>query len=440
MTAPSSRTTDSTQQEVVITRLFDAPRDLVFEALTDPKHVQQWWSPHGFTNPRVEIDLRPGGMMLVDMRGPDGQIYPDKSIFHEIVPPERLVFTSTAFEDENGEAQLQVHHTITFDEQDGKTMLTLRARVLKASPEVMEALAGMEQGWSESFDKLEAVLKGVQWVNSRDRTPIAYDRYGDGPPVIMVAGALGTRSHADWNRAAQALAPRFTVITYDRRGRGDSLDLTPYEVQREVEDIEALIDAFGGSAYLYGISSGAVLALEAASRLPDKVIKLAMYEPPFITDDSRPPVPADYIARLQEFIAQGRRGDAVALFMTDAVGIPAEFVEQMRSAPVSEVFAGEEGMVPPEWAELEAVAHTLVYDAMIMGDTMSGKPLDAAKWSTATMPTLVITGGNSAPFFATGARALVAQLPNARHFVLEGQDHNVAPDALAPVLTEFFAG
>jgi len=376
----------------------------------------------------------------VDMRGPDGQIYPDKSIFHEIVPPERLVFTSTAFEDENGEAQLQVHHTITFDEQDGKTMLTLRARVLKASPEVMEALAGMEQGWNESFDKLEATLKGVQWVNSRDRTPIAYDRSGDGPPVIIVYGALGVRSHAAADGLIEPLAPRFTVITYDRRGRGDSLDLTPYEVQREVDDLEALIDLVGGQAALYGLSSGAVLALGTASRLPDKVTKVAMYEPPFLVDNSRPPVPADYIARLQEFIAEGRRGDAVALFMTDAVGIPAEFVEQMRSAPMSETFADEEGMVPPEWAEMEQVAHTLVYDAMIMGDTMSGKPLDAAKWASATMPTLVITGGNSAPFFATGAKQLVEQLPNARHFVLEGQDHNVAPDALAPVLTEFFGG
>src|SRR5690606_9498978 len=110
MTAPSSRTTDSTQQEVVITRLFAAPRDLVFEACTEPKHVQQWWSPHGFTKPRVEIDLRPGGMMLVDMRGADWQIDPAKSVFHEIVRPERLVFTSTAFEDDGGEAQLQVHH------------------------------------------------------------------------------------------------------------------------------------------------------------------------------------------------------------------------------------------------------------------------------------------------------------------------------------------
>ena len=245
MTAPSSRTTDATQ-DVVITRTFDAPRHLVYEAWTDPKHVQQWWGPHGFDNPLVELDLRPGGTMLIHMRGPDGQIYPDKCTFHEVVPPERLVFTSTAFDDENGEPQLQVLTTITFDHLGSKTALTLRARVLKASPEVMEALAGMEQGWAESFDKLEATLKGVQWVSSADRTPIAYDRSGDGPPVIIVYGALGVRSHAAADGLIEPLSPRFTVVTYDRRGRGDSLDLTPYEVQREVEDLEALIDLVGG--------------------------------------------------------------------------------------------------------------------------------------------------------------------------------------------------
>lgn len=439
MTAPSSRMTESTQQEVVITRTFDAPRELVFDAWTDPQHLQQWWGPHGFDNPRCEVDPRPGGTMLIHMRGPDGQIYPEKATFQEVVRPERLVFLDTAFDDENGVPLLQVLTTVTFDDLGGKTALTLRAQVLKASPEVMEALAGMEQGWSESFDKLEATLKGVRWVNSWDRTPIAYDTYGDGPPVILVYGALGIRSHASAAELARPLAERFTVISYDRRGRGDSLDLTPYEVQREVEDIEALIDAFGGSACLYGLSSGAVLALEAAARLPNKVTRLAMYEPPLILDDSRPPVPADYLPRLRALLAEDRRGDAVALFMTDAIGIPPEFVEQMRSAPVSEVFADEEGMVPPEWAEMETVAHTLVYDATIMGDLMSGQPLPEGRWASATLPVLVITGGNSAPFFATGAKALVEQLPNARHRVLAGQDHNVSPDALAPVLVEFFA-
>jgi pimeloyl-ACP methyl ester carboxylesterase len=182
-----------------------------------------------------------------------------------------------------------------------------------------------------------------------------------------------------------------------------------------------------------------VLALEAASRLPGKVKKLAMYEPPFIVDDSRLPIPRDYVRQLNEAVAAGRPGDAVEIFMTKAIGIPAEFVAQMRSAPVSEVWGDDpEAMKPPEWVEMEKVAHTLAYDGTIMGDTMSGKPLPAGRWASATCPTLVITGGNSEGFFHSGAKALVDGLPNAQHRILEGQDHAVASAALAPMLVEFF--
>jgi pimeloyl-ACP methyl ester carboxylesterase len=161
-----------------------------------------------------------------------------------------------------------------------------------------------------------------------------------------------------------------------------------------------------------------------------------MYEPPFIIDDSRPPAPEDYVQQLNEAIAAGRPGDAVEIFMTRVILIPAEFVAQMRSAPMSGAF--EEGMKPPEWAEMEKVAHTLAYDGAIMGDTMLGKPLPARKWAAATASTLVISGGESEAFFHDGAKALVDDLPNAKHRILEGQAHNVAPEALAPVLVEFF--
>jgi pimeloyl-ACP methyl ester carboxylesterase len=237
---------------------------------------------------------------------------------------------------------------------------------------------------------------------------------------------------------SELLSKYFAVIDYDRRGRGDSGDTPPYSVQREVEDLEALIDAAGGSAFLYGLSSGAVLALETASRLPGKIKKLAMYEPPFIVDDSRPPVPKDYVEQLNAAIAADRPGDAVEIFMTKAILIPPEFVSQMRSAPMSESFDEETAVKPPEWVEMEKVAHTLAYDGMIMGDTMSGKPLPSKKWFSNNAPTLVITGGNSEPFFHEGARALVADLPRAEHRILEGQDHAVSPEALAPLLVEFF--
>lgn len=277
----------------------------------------------------------------------------------------------------------------------------------------------------------------METVTSRDGTTIGFDRLGAGPALILVAGALGTRAHPMFADLAAALTSGFTVINYDRRGRGDSGDRQPYAVAREVEDIAALIDAAGGAAGLFGISSGAVLALEAASALPGRVAALAMYEPPFIVDGSRPPLPVDYVARLTAAVAAGRPGDAVAIFMTDAIGIPAEYVAAMRAAPPPT--AGS-GMQPPPWAEMVAVAHTLAYDGQIMGDTMRGQPLATARWSGATMPALVLTGGNSAAFFHTGARALVAGLPNARHELLPGQDHAVAPAALAPVLRAFFTG
>lgn len=271
-------------------------------------------------------------------------------------------------------------------------------------------------------------------VISKDGTVIAFDRSGNGPALILVVGALGVRSDP---ALVAALEPHFTVFNYDRRGRGNSGDTPPYAVEREVEDIEALIDEAGGTAFLYGLSSGAVLALEAANELPGKVEKLALYEPPFIIDDSRPPVPEDYVQQLNAAIAAGRPGDAVEIFMTKAILLPPEFVAQMRNTPVSDLFDGE--MRPPEWAEMEKVAHTLAYDGTIMGDTMSGKPVPAGKWASVTSPALVITGGNSEAFFHNGAKALVDNLPSARHRILAGQDHAVAPSALAPVLAEFFS-
>jgi pimeloyl-ACP methyl ester carboxylesterase len=237
---------------------------------------------------------------------------------------------------------------------------------------------------------------------------------------------------------ADILSKQFTAIDYDRRGRGDSGDTPPYAVQREIEDIEALIDGAGGSAFLFGNSSGAILALEAARALPNKVRKLVMYEPPFIIDDSRPPLPKDYVEQLNAATAAGRPGDAVEIFMTKAMLIPPEFVAMMRNAPMSQTFRDDTGAKPPEWADMEKVAHTLAYDGMIVKDFLAGKPLPPKRWASFTAPTLVIVGGNSEPFFHDGAQALVNDMPNAQRRTLEGQDHAVSPAALEPMLTEFF--
>src|SRR5256886_15928987 len=156
----------------------------------------------------------------------------------------------------------------------------------------------------------------MRTVISKDGTPIAFDLSRQGPALILVAGAITTR--ADWPRTLAArLAPHFSVFAYDRRGRGESGDSAPYAVEREVEDIDALITEAGGSAFVFGHSSGAALALEAARLLPTKITKLAVYEPPFIIDDSRPPAPEDYAEHLSELVSSGRRGEAVAYFMTE---------------------------------------------------------------------------------------------------------------------------
>ena len=278
----------------------------------------------------------------------------------------------------------------------------------------------------------------MRTVTSKDGTTIAFDQLGEGPAVILVNGALGTRSHATPDSMADILSKQFTAIDYDRRGRGDSGDTPPYAVQREIEDIEALIDEAGGSAFLFGNSSGAILALEAARALPNNVKKLALYEPPFIIDDSRPPLPKDYVEQLNAATAAGRPGDAVEIFMTKAMLIPPEFVEMMRNAPMSQTFGDDTGAKPPEWADMEKVAHTLAYDGMIVKDFLAGKRLPPKRWASFTAPTLVIVGGNSEPFFHDGAQALVDDMSNAQRRTLEGQDHAVSPAALAPVLIEFF--
>ena len=221
------------------------------------------------------------------------------------------------------------------------------------------------------------------------------------------------------------LAPSLTVFAYDRRGRGDSGDTPPYAVEREIEDLAALIEEAGGSAFLFGHSSGAALALEAVGG-GLAVPMLALYEPPFIVDDSRPPVPDEYVVHLQELVAVGRRGDAVAYFMIEGVGVPPEVVEQMRQAPM--------------WPGLEALAHTIAYDGMVMGDQMAGRPLPPSWALASAVPTLVMDGGNSPSWARNAVEALADLLPHAERRTLEGQDHGAAPEVLAPVLEAFFTG
>jgi len=258
-------------------------------------------------------------------------------------------------------------------------------------------------------------------VVSRDGTIIAYDEVGSGPPVILIVGALCSRTLGPGVKLAPLLAEQFKVFTYDRRGRGDSGENAPYEVTREVEDLEALIKEAGGSAFVFGHSSGAVLALRAAAHgLPIK--KLALYEAPLIVDRSRPSMQNDW-AQIEAFVGEGRRGDAVRAFLK-SVGVPAFAMALMRWLPV--------------WGKVTAVAHTLPHDGAIVQEFQRGEPLPAMGWTNVTIPALAIDGGRSPAWIRNGTRALAAALSNAQYRTLEGQTHDVNAKTLAPVLKEFF--
>lgn len=243
-------------------------------------------------------------------------------------------------------------------------------------------------------------------TNSADGTTLAYDRTGSGPAVILVGGALNDRNTTA--PLAAGLADRFTVYSYDRRGRGDSGDTPPYAVAREIEDLAAIVAAAGGSAQVYGMSSGAVLALRAASAgVP--ITRLALYEPPLkAASEAAPPQPPNYLDRLDEALAAGRRADALALFMVEQVGIPAEFASAATRMPA-----------------LQAIAHTLRYDAEVLGDH-DVPPLP-------DVPTLVLAGGESPQWMRDAARAVGGE-----YRVLDGQTHDVDPAVLAKALAEYF--
>jgi pimeloyl-ACP methyl ester carboxylesterase len=262
-------------------------------------------------------------------------------------------------------------------------------------------------------------------VRSADGTAIAFTRAGHGPALILVDGALCSRSFGPSAKLAAQLTSHFTVYTYDRRGRGDSGDTPPYSPEREIEDIEALVALAGQGerAYVHGASSGAALALDAASRIP-AIGKLALYEPPFIVDDTRSAIPDDYLGRLNRLLAEGRRGDAVKVFMR-FVGTPAFVTAIMPFTPV--------------WSKLKAVAHTLPYDISIVQDHQRGTPLSSSEWAAVKAPTLVAAGGKSPAWMTNATRALADVLPDATYRTLPGQTHIVKPQVLAPALTEFFS-
>jgi pimeloyl-ACP methyl ester carboxylesterase len=255
----------------------------------------------------------------------------------------------------------------------------------------------------------------IQTVTSKDGTKLAVDIAGSGPAIVLVSG--GSVDRGSNAGLAEALKADFTTYNYDRRGRGDSGDTAPYAVEREIEDIEAVIALAGGKAHLYGSSSGAALALEAAAA-GAPVDRLVLWEPPYNVDpEGRPP--ADSVEQLDRMVAEGRRGDAATFFMVDMVRMPADFAAFAKTQPW--------------WPAQEAIAHTLAYDARVMGDY--SPPVATA--ARITVPTIILTGGASFPFMHTTADVLAAAIPDARTRRLDGQEHNVDPTVLGPAMKEF---
>jgi pimeloyl-ACP methyl ester carboxylesterase len=263
-------------------------------------------------------------------------------------------------------------------------------------------------------------------VTSKDGTQIAYSKVGSGPTLIIICGATQFRAFdASLAVLADLLAPQFTVITYDRRGRGESGNTLPFAPAREIEDIAALVQAGGGRASLLGYSSGAVVALEAAvAGLP--IDKVLMYEPPFVVPASGfPPPPADYVEALNKMTASGDKDGAPAYFLK-TIGLPPEAIEGIKQSAM--------------WPTMQSIGPTIAYDGQFMFDAYYTEEKFPARWKKATMPVLVLNGDRSFPFMPMAAEAVAAALPNVSRKVLPGQDHGPTPDVIAPVIRDFLGG
>ena len=260
-------------------------------------------------------------------------------------------------------------------------------------------------------------------VISKDGTPIAVDRLGSGPALILVDGAMCSRGFGPMPPLAKELASQFTVYHYDRRGRGDSGNGGAFDVQREIEDLDAVLQHAGGSAMVFGISSGAALAGEAVRQLRG-IRRLALYEAPYVVDDTHEPLPPNFISETKALVAAGDRSGAVKKFMR-YVGTPAIAVFIMSWLPF--------------WKKFTKIAHTLSNDLEIIAPHHQGKPFPDGKWSMVTVPVLVMAGGKSPAYMQNSMKAWADAFPNAVHKTLAGQTHMVKQDVLAPALNEFFA-
>lgn len=426
---------DRSRNAIRISRTYAASVDRAWWAWTDAEAIAQWWGPAGWAATVYEMDVRPGGRWRFEIAADDGSAEPVRGVatYGLVVPHAEL-----AYEDSFADEAWRPDGTGTFPTSVTFASAGTGCRVeVEASFPDLHALRRavelqMAEGYAEALDRLDDLLRTpqgdwiMQTIASTDGTTIAYEKTGSGPAIVVISNVA--EDHTGVAGLTNTLSEHFTVISFDRRGRGASGDPQPYDPARELDDIAALIDVAGGSAALASGSGGCAITLDAASTLGDKVTGLYLYEPPFIVDDSRPPAPADYVEHVEELVAADKRGEAVEYVMTEMIGVPAEYIEPMKQ--------------DPSWDEMARYAHTYAYEGRILHGLMDGTPLPADRWSI-DAPVAVAVGGNSEPYFRVGADALAALLPNVTVLTLPDQDHGAfwaAPEPIAEQVREFLLG
>ncbi|WP_394618958.1 alpha/beta fold hydrolase [Lentzea sp. JNUCC 0626] len=435
---PDGIVIDRTNNTVHISRTYAAGIDRAWWAWTDPEAISRWWGPHGWTATVYEMDVRPGGRWRFEIAPVDGSAAAVRGVatYSAVVACARLAYDD-AFADEawQPDGAETFPTTVTFVAAGTGCTVDVAASFPDNAALQRAVEFRMADGYAEALDRLGTVLdtrnkpaegETMDTLISADGTTIAYEQAGSGPAIIVVSNVAD--DHTSVAGLVTALAKDFTVITFDRRGRGASGDPQPYEPAREIDDIAALIDVLGGSAALTSGSGGCGLVLDAASALGAKVSGLYLYEPPFIVDDSRPPVPADFVEHLEALVSAGRRSDASEYFMTEVVGVPAEYLPMMKA--------------DPSWQQMADYAHTYAYDGRIWRGLQDGTPLPTDRW-TINAPIAVAVGGNGEAFMRTGAEALAAILPNVTVLTLADHDHGAfwaAPEAVAEQIRTFLLG
>lgn len=436
---PDGIVIDRTNNTIHISRTYAAGVDRAWWAWTDPEAISRWWGPRGWAATVYEMDVRPGGRWRFQIAPVDGSAAAVRGVatYNVVVPRAELAYDD-AFADEawQPDGTDTFPTTVTFAAAGTGCTVDVAASFPNGAALRRAVERQMTDGYAEALERLGSVVdtrntpadgeETMSTVTSADGTTIAYEQTGSGPAIIVVSNVA--EDHTSVAGLVKALAKDFTVISFDRRGRGASGDPQPYDPAREIDDISALIDVLGGSSALASGSGGCGLALDAASALGDKVSGLYLYEPPFIVDDSRPPVPADSVEHLEALVAAGKRSEASEYFMTEVVGVPAEYLPMMKA--------------DPSWAQMAAYAHTYAYDGRIWRGLQDGTPLPTDRW-TIDAPIAVAVGGNSEKFMRTGAEALAAILPNVTVLTLADHDHGAfwaAPEPVAEQARTFLLG